>query len=123
MPYPTKALTEYMLRSEFEDLVANGVAGPPGPQGPAGPTGATGATGPAGAPGAPWTPVESATAPATTTSGTITTAALTVSRVAPAAAITGVILAVGTIGGQQICVLNQSAFSITFGTAGTSHVS
>ncbi len=112
MPYPTKALQEYVLKSELPTLGA-GI----GPPGPAGATGAPGAT------GASWQPVQSATAPATTNSGTITTAGLTVSRVAPTAAITGVILATGSIAGQQVVVLNESAFSITFGALGASNVS
>lgn len=110
MAYPTKALDDYVLKT---DLIGGtiGVAGPPG------------ATGAPGAPGAPWAPVQSATAPATANVGTIATAGLTVSRVAPLGDITGVILAAGTIPGQQIVVLNESAFTITFGALGASNVS
>jgi hypothetical protein len=57
------------------------------------------------------------------TGGTIATAALTVSRTAPATAISGVILAVGTIPGQEVVVLNESASALTFATSATSHVS
>jgi hypothetical protein len=64
------------------------------------------------------------TAVVTATSGTITAAAVGVSRVAPAAAITGVILQAGTISGQQVVVINESvaASTITFAASGTSHV-
>lgn len=59
----------------------------------------------------------------TATSGTIVVAAGTgISRVAPAANITGVILTAGTISGQTVVVVNEAAFTITFAAAGTSHV-
>lgn len=113
MPYPTKALQEYVLKS---DLVAFGGSG----VGPPGPTGATGAP---GAQGASWVPAPSVTAPITTNGGTIATSGLTVSRVAPAADVIGVILAAGTVSGQQVCVLNEGGSSVTFAVAATSNVS
>ncbi len=112
MPYPTKALQEYVLKSDLKSLA--GVVGITGPVGPPGAPGAAGAS---------WTPVQSVTAPATANNGTIATVGITVSRVAPTAAVTGVVLAAGTIAGQQVVVLNESAFSITFGTLGSSNVS
>lgn len=65
----------------------------------------------------------SATAPAVATAGTISTI-IGVSRVAPAAAVTGVILQAGTVAGQRVTVQNQSvsANSITFATDATSNV-
>lgn len=67
----------------------------------------------------------SATAPATPGAGTIATAGLRVSRVTPAAAITGVILAVGTVDGQEITIQNEGAAgsNINFATDATSNVS
>lgn len=58
----------------------------------------------------------SATAPATASSGTISTAGLDQSRVAPTGNITGVILQAGTYANQQCTVVNESAFTITFNT-------
>lgn len=65
---------------------------------------------------------QSATAAATATGGTITTASTGVARVAPVAAITGVILQAGTKAGQQVTVVNESANSVTFAASGTSFV-
>jgi hypothetical protein len=67
---------------------------------------------------------QSATAPVLATSGTIATAATGVSRVAPAGAVTGIILAAGTQAGQLVTVINESAAAntITFAASGTSHV-
>jgi hypothetical protein len=45
-----------------------------------------------------------------------------VSRVAPTVDVTGIILASGTVAGQQVVVLNESGFSITFANEATSHV-
>lgn len=115
MPYPTKALQEYLLKSEVAGVL--GGIGLPGPAGQAGADGAVGSV------GLPWQPVESATAPLLTNGDTIVTAGLTVSRVAPAAPVTGVIMQPGTIAGQRIIVLNQSAFTIQFADAVTSLVS
>lgn len=67
---------------------------------------------------------QSATAAATATSGTITTAGVSVARVSPAGAITGVILQAGTYPGQQVTVVNEAiaANSVTFAASGTSGV-
>lgn len=67
---------------------------------------------------------ESPTSVAIATSGTIATAGYTVSRVNPAAAVTGVILAAGTVPGQRCIVRNEAAAAntVTFAVAGTSHV-
>lgn len=64
------------------------------------------------------------TAVATGAAGTIATAGITVSKVNPAAARTGCILAAGTIDGQIVIVVNvaTAANSITFDVAGTSNV-
>jgi hypothetical protein len=57
------------------------------------------------------------------TGGTLTPAGYSSSMiVAPAAAITGVILAAGTVDGQTVIIINNSANSITFAAAGTSNV-
>lgn len=69
-----------------------------------------------------WSFGQSTNAVAVASSGTIATALTSVSRVAPAAAVTGVILQPGTSPGQTCVVLNESAFSITFAAAGTSNV-
>ncbi len=66
--------------------------------------------------------VQSSSAAATASSGTITTSGVGVARVAPTGNITGVILQAGTIPGQQATVLNESAFTVTFAASGTSHV-
>jgi hypothetical protein len=114
VPYPSKALQEYVLKSEIAGIIATGGVGP------AGPAGASGAQGPAGA---SWTPIQSSTAPSIVSNGTIATAGLTVTRVAPTVDVTGIILASGTVAGQEVAVLNESAFSITFAARATSHVS
>lgn len=66
----------------------------------------------------------STSAVVTAGSGTIATAGVGVSRVAPAAAVTGVILQAGTNHGQRVTVMNEStgASSVTFATAATSNV-
>lgn len=68
-------------------------------------------------------PVVSASAVITSTQ-TIATAGVTVARVAPAAAVTGIILAQGTFNGQQVTVVNEGTgtASVTFAAAGTSFV-
>lgn len=68
--------------------------------------------------------VQSATAVATASSGTIATANIGVSRVNPAAAITGVILAAGAYPGQQCWVVNEAAAAntVTMAASGTSNV-
>lgn len=68
---------------------------------------------------------QSATAPAITNSGTITTSNTGVARVAPASAVTGIILGAGGTAGQEIWVVNESstiANSVTFAASGTSNV-
>jgi hypothetical protein len=67
---------------------------------------------------------QSATAVAVATSGTIATVGLGVSRVAPAGAVTGVILQAGTYQGQPCVVINESAAAstVTMAVAGTSNV-
>jgi hypothetical protein len=69
-------------------------------------------------------PAQSATAPATASSGTITTADVSVARVSPTGAVTGVILQSGTVAGQIVAVINEAtaANSVTFAASGTSHV-
>ena len=68
--------------------------------------------------------IQSAAADAIATGGTITTAGVSAARVAPTGAVTGVILAVGTTGGQMCQVVNQSAAgnTVTFAVAATSNV-
>lgn len=71
------------------------------------------------------TDIVSATSPATASSGTISTAGIGTSRSTPAAAITAVVLAAGTVDGQEVTVVNESttgANSITFAASGTSNV-
>lgn len=67
-------------------------------------------------------PPSSATAVSVATSGTVATAGLSVQRLTTAGAVTGVILAVGTVDGQVINLFNESANSITFAASGTSHI-
>jgi len=68
--------------------------------------------------------IQSAAAAAVATGGTITTAGVSAARVAPTGAVTGVILAVGTTGGQMCQVVNESSASrsVTFAVAATSNV-
>lgn len=68
--------------------------------------------------------VVSATAAVVATGGTITTAGVTVARVNPGAAVTGVILEAGSLDGQVCTVVNTSASadSVTFAAAATSNV-
>lgn len=71
------------------------------------------------------TDIASATSPATASSGTITTAGVGTARSTPAAAITAVVLATGTVNGQEVTVVNESttgANSITFAASATSNV-
>jgi hypothetical protein len=69
-------------------------------------------------------PLGSSTASAAVvaTSGTITTTGAAIARVAPAGAVTGVILQAGVYDGQLCIVRNESAFSVTMAIAGTSNV-
>ena len=68
--------------------------------------------------------VVSATAAAIATGGTITSLGVSVARVAPTAAVTGVILEPGVFDGQMVTVSNEAAAgnSVTFAAAGTSNV-
>jgi hypothetical protein len=67
---------------------------------------------------------QSASAPVIAGAGTIATAGLGVSRVAPSAARTGIIMQPGTVAGQMCWVVNQSAAAntLTFDVSGTSNV-
>ena len=69
-------------------------------------------------------PQLSTTADAVATGGTISTSGVTVARVAPTAAVTGVILEPGEYPGKRLTVVNEaaSADSVTFAAAGTSNV-
>jgi hypothetical protein len=58
----------------------------------------------------------------TATSGTITTSAKGTTKTNPAGNITAVVLQAGGNDGQQVTVINESAFTITFAAAGTSNV-
>jgi len=69
-----------------------------------------------------WSFGQSPNAVVLASAGTISTGLASVSRVAPAGAVTGIILQAGTSPGQCCIVLNESAFSITFAAAGTSNV-
>jgi hypothetical protein len=68
--------------------------------------------------------IQSATAVVVGNSGTIATAATGVSLVNPSAAVTGVILQAGTVGGQRVTVVNIAvpANTVTFAAAATSNV-
>jgi hypothetical protein len=70
------------------------------------------------------TTVQSSTSPAVASNGTITTAGVGVARVAPGAAVTGIILQAGTLPGQEVWVINEAAAanSVTFAASGTSFV-
>ena len=61
-------------------------------------------------------------AAAIATSGTITTAGMSIRRVHATASVTGVILQAGTKAGQVITVINHGAGTITFAASGTSIV-
>lgn len=65
---------------------------------------------------------ESSTAPVITNGTTIATATVGTARVAPAGAVTGIILAAGTVAGQTVAVINESANTVTFAAPGTSNV-
>lgn len=72
----------------------------------------------------PQSTAQSQDAAAIATNGTITTAGVFVARVAPAAAVTGVVLQAGSFGSQEVWVLNESAAasSVTFAASATSNV-
>jgi len=65
---------------------------------------------------------QSLTAPVLTSSGTIATSGFGVSRVAPSAAVTGAILAPGSLANPWLVVVNESANAITFAASNTSNV-
>lgn len=67
---------------------------------------------------------QSATAPVIAAAGTIPTAGVGVSRVAPSAARAGIILQAGTFPGQVVTVINESAAAstLTMDVSGTSNV-
>lgn len=64
----------------------------------------------------------SGSAASVASSGTISTSGLGVSRVTTSGAVTGVIVQSGTVSGQQVLVVNESANTITMAASGTSHV-
>lgn len=68
-------------------------------------------------------PTQSATAPAVANDETIVTTTKE-SRVAPAGAVVGIILQPGTVAGQEVTVVNESAAvnTVTFAVAATSNV-
>ena len=66
---------------------------------------------------------ESATAQVLVNAATIAvTSAQSTYRVNPAGNVTGIIVSVGTAPGQQVTIINESAFSVTMDVVGTSHV-
>ncbi len=67
---------------------------------------------------------QSSTSPVLASAGTIASSGLVTSRVAPAAAVTGVILQAGIASGQLCAVVNESvaASTVTFAASGTSNV-
>lgn len=69
-------------------------------------------------------PLASAAAAAIVNGNTISTAGVGIARVAPAAAVTGIVLQAGTFSGQQVWVVNEAAAanSVTFGASGVSAV-
>lgn len=66
-------------------------------------------------------PVVSAVNSGLVTGGTITTSGVTIARVSPAAAVTGAIMQAGTVAGQSVKVINESANTITMAASGTSN--
>lgn len=72
--------------------------------------------------GGPTASAVSPTATVITSSGTINTRSYGVVRVAPAAAVTGMILQTSLTDGQELTVVNESAFLVSFAVSGTSHV-
>jgi hypothetical protein len=65
---------------------------------------------------------ESASPTTLTNGATMTWTGPAMVTVSAAGNITGLILAAGTVGGQALIVINESAFTLTFAVAGTSHV-
>lgn len=115
-----------MLKSDFSKFALEvGVVGPqgiPGSPGPSGTNGVNGINGVDGTNGANWSPVESTTSPVLMSGDIIVTGGVTSARVAPTATVTGIILAIGTLPGQQVNVLNEGSGSVVMAAAGTSHV-
>ena len=65
---------------------------------------------------------QSASAPALATGDTITTIGVGMARVAPTGNVTSVILQAGVTKTQEVLVVNESSFTITFAAVGTSNV-
>jgi len=65
---------------------------------------------------------ETATPATLVNASTMTWTGPAVITVTAAGALTGLILAAGTVGGQALRVINESAFTLTFAAAGTSNV-
>jgi len=65
---------------------------------------------------------QSLTAAVITNGATINTVSIGVTRVAPTANVTGIILATGSYSGQMQTVINEANFTVTFAVAGTSNV-
>jgi Pectate lyase superfamily protein len=65
---------------------------------------------------------QSASAASIANNGTINTAHVGVARVTTSGNVTGVILQAGTVAGQLVTVVNESANTLTMATAATSHV-
>jgi Pectate lyase superfamily protein len=61
--------------------------------------------------------LQSTSAAAIANGNTITTSGVGIARVNPAANVTGIILQAGTLNGQQVWVVNESAFTVTFAAA------
>jgi|SRR5262245_1522673 len=69
--------------------------------------------------------IQSATAPATASSGTIASAGVGVARVAPTAAVTAVVVGTGTVPGEELVIINESttaANTVTMAASATSNV-
>lgn len=62
---------------------------------------------------------QSATAVSLASNGVITSSGISLSRVSPTSAVTGIILQAGTIGGQKITVVNESSNTVTFASSGS----
>ncbi|HLY29662.1 MAG TPA: hypothetical protein VKQ36_01415 [Ktedonobacterales bacterium] len=65
---------------------------------------------------------QSANAQVVVSNGTITVSGIGAARVAPTANVTGVAMQAGTQAGQQVTVINESAYTLTFDVAGSSNV-
>jgi len=69
-----------------------------------------------------WTTKQSASAAAIANGNTITTTGIGSARVAPTGNVTGIILQAGVTPTQEVTVVNESAFTVTFAAVGTSFV-